>query len=681
MPDDLDPASLAVVLSVEYALIDPALIAALLSDYPPNTLLQNLDQIKEHLGILEATLVPDSDDPRPQESMYGEGESWSGSDANNGNNTRMDALGDRMGRIDIGGRNSGDSRELVSECGNELEFSDEIDLLKSLFPNLTLGEMQKALSSEQNLPGAIDHLLSLDLIRETEERGYWVGESEEVLRPVVENCEIIKAKNTKEKADNVGLSLSALTHSASKSKRKKKPKTSQTIPLVDTLQRGARSLTPIPPVVHSISSSSSSRASSPAGDTKESNSATTSLATYLHELLPSLSISHFLWHLESTEYPSLYHATRASLTSIPRSRASPFLSSYNEDDISSGLLQDVYGVSLEAEGNPWSVPREERERHKDLEMCIGIAGQDVATVMDLMDLPPHSISPSPPVEEEEQEQEQVDDDEGWAKPLAASTSKRPVSSLPGPVTRPVPPTKISKSQKTRVVPGALPSSMANATDSFGVASPSPGMIKPHAVGGPHPTNWQTVRSRSRTKDRKSRHGQHPLAESIPAYSRGGATTHDLYNQRLSSSFHGEGDSRAKTQMEEYLYQVQVERARREAAIRAAGRSFVGGGRAVRAAVSGHYAREAREAAERIRHLEMRAAELVIASQLDSNRPTRPSREENRSKMIDLHHLTVSQAVNVSEKAVDKWWIKEHKAGWRVDKGETSRGYLVVHGRK
>ncbi|KIR80877.1 hypothetical protein I306_02334 [Cryptococcus gattii EJB2] len=681
MPDDLDPASLAVVLSVEYALIDPALIAALLSDYPPNTLLQNLDQIKEHLGILEATLVPDSDDPRPQESMYGEGESWSGSDANNGNNTRMDALGDRMGRIDIGGRNSGDSRELVSECGNELEFSDEIDLLKSLFPNLTLGEMQKALSSEQNLPGAIDHLLSLDLIRETEERGYWVGESEEVLRPVVENCEIIKAKNTKEKADNVGLSLSALTHSASKSKRKKKPKTSQTIPLVDTLQRGARSLTPIPPVVHSISSSSSSRASSPAGDTKESNSATTSLATYLHELLPSLSISHFLWHLESTEYPSLYHATRASLTSIPRSRASPFLSSYNEDDISSGLLQDVYGVSLEAEGNPWSVPREERERHKDLEMCIGIAGQDVATVMDLMDLPPHSISPSPPVEEEEQEQEQVDDDEGWAKPLAASTSKRPVSSLPGPVTRPVPPTKISKSQKTRVVPGALPSSMANATDSFGVASPSPGMIKPHAVGGPHPTNWQTVRSRSRTKDRKSRHGQHPLAESIPAYSRGGATTHDLYNQRLSSSFHGEGDSRAKTQMEEYLYQVQVERARREAAIRAAGRSFVGGGRAVRGAVSGHYAREAREAAERIRHLEMRAAELVIASQLDSNRPTRPSREENRSKMIDLHHLTVSQAVNVSEKAVDKWWIKEHKAGWRVDKGETSRGYLVVHGRK
>nr|KIR89280.1 hypothetical protein I308_00285 [Cryptococcus tetragattii IND107] len=682
MPDDLDPASLAAVLSAEYALIDPALIAALLSDYPTNTLLQNLDQIKEHLGILEATLVPDSDDPRPQESMYGEGESWSGSDANSGDRIRMDALGDRMGRIDIGDRDSGGSRELVSECGSELEFSDEIDLLKSLFPNLTHGEMQKALSSEQNLPGAIDHLLSLDLIRETEQRGYWVGESEEVLRPVVENCEIIKAKNTKTKADNVGSSLSSLTHSASKSKRKKKPKTLQTITLVDTLQRGARSLTPIPPVVHSVSSSSSSRASSPARDTKESNSATTSLATYLHELLPSLSISHFLWHLESTEYPSLYHATRASLTSIPRSRASSFLSSYNEDDISSGLLQDVYGVSLEVEGNPWSVPREERERHKDLEMCIGIAGQDVATVMDLMDLPRHSISPSPPVEEEEQEQEQADDDDdGWAKPLAASTNKRPVSSLPGPVTRPVPLTKIPKSQKTRVVPGALPSSMANATDSFGVASPSPGMIKPHAVGGPHPTNWQTVRSKSRTKDRKSQQGQHPLAESIPAYSRGGATTHGLYNQRLSSSFHGEGDSQDKTQMEEYLYQVQVERARREAAIRAAGRSFVGGGRAVRGAVSGHYAREAREAAERIRHLEMRAAELVIASQLDSNRPTRPSREENRSKMIDLHHLTVSQAVNVSEKAVDKWWIKEHKAGWRVDKGETSRGYLVVHGRK
>lgn len=68
--------------------------------------------------------------------MYGEGESWSGNDANNGNSTRMDALGDRMERIDIGAGDSGDSKELMSECGSELEFSDEIDLLKSLFPNL-----------------------------------------------------------------------------------------------------------------------------------------------------------------------------------------------------------------------------------------------------------------------------------------------------------------------------------------------------------------------------------------------------------------------------------------------------------------------------------------------------------------------------------------------------------------
>lgn len=68
--------------------------------------------------------------------MYGEGESWSGNDANNGNSTRMDALGDRMERIDIGAGDSGDSKGLMSECGSELEFSDEIDLLKSLFPNL-----------------------------------------------------------------------------------------------------------------------------------------------------------------------------------------------------------------------------------------------------------------------------------------------------------------------------------------------------------------------------------------------------------------------------------------------------------------------------------------------------------------------------------------------------------------
>ena len=48
-------------IQLDYPSIDQPLIMALMSDYEPSTLLAKLPEIREQLGILEASLVPDTD--------------------------------------------------------------------------------------------------------------------------------------------------------------------------------------------------------------------------------------------------------------------------------------------------------------------------------------------------------------------------------------------------------------------------------------------------------------------------------------------------------------------------------------------------------------------------------------------------------------------------------------------
>lgn len=59
---------------VDYPLIDQPLIIAILSDYDPSTLQSELPGIRDQLGILEATLVPDPDDVLPDEFTQSQSE-------------------------------------------------------------------------------------------------------------------------------------------------------------------------------------------------------------------------------------------------------------------------------------------------------------------------------------------------------------------------------------------------------------------------------------------------------------------------------------------------------------------------------------------------------------------------------------------------------------------------------
>ena len=137
-------------------------------------------------------------------------------------------------------------------------------------------------------------------------------------------------------------------------------------------------------------------------------------------------------------------------------------------------------------------------------------------------------------------------------------------------------------------------------------------------------------------------------------------------------------------------------------------------------MAGHYALQAREAAENARQWEMKAARLVVQSQL-----------ERTGHTIDLHHLTIQEASTLVLEATSRWYERQkaiqyhghpamsmqkplsfvpgqsltvvtgvgrHSAGkrgvlgpavanvlesngWKVERGYSGRGYLVVRGRR
>jgi len=55
---------------LDYPSIDQPLIMALMSDYEPSALLAKLPEIREQLGILEASLVPDTDNAYIPETTH-----------------------------------------------------------------------------------------------------------------------------------------------------------------------------------------------------------------------------------------------------------------------------------------------------------------------------------------------------------------------------------------------------------------------------------------------------------------------------------------------------------------------------------------------------------------------------------------------------------------------------------
>lgn len=272
--------------------------------------------------------------------------------------------------------------------------------------------------------------------------------------------------------------------------------------------------------------------------------------------------------------------------------------------------------------------------------------------------------------------------------------------------------KPTKLLSPRLIPGSEPalSSALNptATDDFGRPSPGPsGSTRSKRMPGDkrqiHPKNWHKATNVRPTRTSTA----HPYASHIPSYARG-ALPHDSTPGALYGTANGSGE----LSMEECLRRAQLERQRRELSIREVGRSFRAGsgGRAIGGAVAGHHALQAREAMDRAKHWELRAARMVVDSQMAAT----------KGNTIDLHHMTVHEACTVAEEAAAKWHAAQsplsggpgsrtsglvivtgkgnHSAGrkgvlgpavasslehsgWRVDRGDSARGYIVVKGRR
>jgi len=460
----------------------------------------------------------------------------------------------------------------------------------------------------------------------------------------------------------------------------------------------------------------------------------TSLAEHLAELIPDHSASYFQSYLHHPQFHSAYAAVKAALGEISR-HAKP---TAHVDGPGRAVLEDIYGLSLEGGGDP--------NVRADLELCARTVGEDVAVVMDLMDLL-GEISEWP--SDDDVHRQETWDAIGRTTAVVARTppSTPPMTSRSLPGSPRVPPSPLLPTVAAlqappqvqrapvnpdrllvrpavpqpdkpteKIIPGSKPPPSAfsspTAFDSFGLPSnfaAGPSKRSRSKDRQVHPKNWREV---DRTRMRREK-VLHPLAASIPSYARG-ITPHDA----TPGSLHRPGQST----INDCLTHAQAERLKREEAIRAAGRHYHGGhlagGKALNGAVAGHYALQAREATERAREWELRAARMIVGDQLEKSGHT-----------IDLHHLTIHEATTVALESTARWYDRQkatyydgaksdagakmrsfvpprplvvvvgvgrHSAGnvgvigpavatalegggWRVDR--SGRGYLVVRGKK
>ena len=139
----------------DYPLIDPPLIIAIISDYDIATVETHLEEIRDQLGILEATLVPDPNDVRSgapidtekivvlAESEGGQSsksESHSAKSEHHAASLLLPGYGQtretNTSASASGNGASGKSTSPTSVVDDEQGYTDELELLAALFPGL-----------------------------------------------------------------------------------------------------------------------------------------------------------------------------------------------------------------------------------------------------------------------------------------------------------------------------------------------------------------------------------------------------------------------------------------------------------------------------------------------------------------------------------------------------------------
>jgi len=469
----------------------------------------------------------------------------------------------------------------------------------------SLEAISEALNSSTGLPAAIDHLLSVELISTVEKEGAWPEDADD---SGAEEWQIPNKPLSKPQSPS-------LSRSSSRSRKK-----GRTIPLVDTLQRKP---SPIPSRPSSRSTSQTRATKAVAGPSSNSWLTMSTLADYLK-------------FCHSPKYHSAYSAIRASLAALPSSNKS----NQDEEERSKSILEEMYGVSL--------MNGSSGKFQEDLEICVDITGGDLTTIMDIMDLldeisqwpgddefepevelkrnVPETkhismdmIRPAIEIEKavEEIKRSSVDIDRPSIPiPKSPKISAPPIINPNRITQRPV---VNSVTTTERVIPGA----QASKTASNPVSAQSETSLEPppspkaaairamkssrHPAGIQHVQNWRTV---AHVRRPRSSLTSHPNAPSIPSYARG-ALPNESYSSSSSTLI-----STAPS-FDDCIARAGLERIKREEAVRNAGRYFRStiGGKKHGALVAGHYASQAREAQEKARQWELKAARMVLQQQI------------------------------------------------------------------
>ncbi|KAJ9093565.1 hypothetical protein QFC19_008292 [Naganishia cerealis] len=445
---------------------------------------------------------------------------------------------------------------------------DPMTFLTEIFASIPIDQIEEVLEKAQLGGGdaigkSIEALLSVETIREGEERGAWSDDEREL------GVIIAEKQETDTSADEAKFS----TTPRQRLKRQKSPPLgpkpndkplSLTVPLygkvkVDESPLPSKSISRLPALSHHTSTPGYTATFTKQESPVAISFKLTSLATHLASLCRSekATASHFLKYLQSSSYVSGYAAMRAALeiVAVPRSQV------WREIDMFKEITEPSDEFSF--------------LEPKDLELCVRSTAGDIAAALDLAETLKEAMLSTA-------------DDLAWASHIDDQPSQDTAITLPS--------TQVSNAVSITAPPTFLPS------PTYSTVRKS----KHSKRSVEHPQNWRTIDKN--LKPKKGGH-QHPLADFIPSYAKG-ATPHDS----RPGALYTDNEDILNYTMDECRRKALAERQRRQDAIRQAGKYFRTNIKGNGNQVAAFYASEARRAAEQARLWDLRAARELVEKQ-------------------------------------------------------------------
>ncbi|BEJ17330.1 hypothetical protein CspHIS471_0607310 [Cutaneotrichosporon sp. HIS471] len=631
---DIDLGVLESVLHVDFPLLDSALISAMVQDYANDgTLAANEAVLREQLAALEAHVVADAadeadNDPVPSLFLPSEADS-SPVDALSLSQAPTSSLTSSLPSLSSHPSSGSMSRSITDYD----DFESEKDFLAVLFPSLSAKDVATALAVERSLEDAVDHLLSIEAIRESQRNWSWgdkppeeEGKSEVVMRR--------GSSSSGRSGTGTGTPVSASTPVPATKVKKKKKKT--TIHTVDTLQRRPQ------------------QPRSPIARPTPSNIWTTlsSLATYLSDILPYTQASWFQTYLHSPDYMSAYEAVLASLKQLSLTSEAP--PSPEVVDV----LEEVFG------------PQDE------LVYCIGAADGDTSNALDLMDL--------------------LADLRTWDDYEAASTERDRYNVLAGFTSRSRPTSGSSSPDRSRPATPNSSTQSTRALNANRLTRPPPKVTKEKTIaGGVVPgsaaasTNFQSIHEahqppnsnfggqRSQPKPNsavndawsepsKKRAASGNVTVAPGPRGLGTVTVHTPKDAAPPSKANGNG-SRANGNVKSgshpsaagsHFTRAHEWHEKRQHAMRRATADYNAAPKHLRGQVIGAYRLQAREAAAQVHVHRLAGARAALEEQRFHSPNT-----------IDLHLRTVAESTTLAFEAVEAWYAEGGRGQFRVITGK------------